>query len=447
MGFVGQPRAEFEPTSKSPRICFSAEKPMKAKFTLTPAQEELLRSQVIDAEHPGPILRDFQTVLDFLGTEGVPASGKHQLLAQSAIVELDGRLSRPLHLTLKRIPLHSHPYLQGLHLLLRATGLTRVEGGGSKAQLLPEPTVLAVWNGLNPTERYFALLEAWLLLSRPEMVGERGGALADDPLLGCMQAWQQIPAKGCKFDLRQPATVYVPGMFYGFYHVALMGLFGLMEVEHPRQPVKPWRPAGLKHLPFGDAMFTLLSRKLPSWFTQREIKVLDEQETEEEATEARRFGHWQSLFQPYFPAWQHNLVVPETQPQEGVFVFRVSLGKIWRLIAIPSQHTLDDLAYAILASVDFDDDHLYEFTYRDRFGARVQVLYPFIEEAGPKTDEVAVGEVPLQPGQSMTFLFDFGDNWQFDVQLERIDPPKSRMKGPKILESHGKAPEQYPSWD
>ena len=43
----------------------------------------------------------------------------------------------------------------------------------------------------------------------------------------------------------------------------------------------------------------------------------------------------------------------------------------------------------------------------------------------------------------MTFLFDFGDNWQFDLILEEIKAPEPNSKKPKLLASHGKAPEQY----
>jgi hypothetical protein len=59
------------------------------------------------------------------------------------------------------------------------------------------------------------------------------------------------------------------------------------------------------------------------------------------------------------------------------------------------------------------------------------------------TTEVRVGELPLQPGDKMIFLFDFGDNWEFDVQLEEIQPPNAKIKKPKILERRGEAPSQY----
>lgn len=46
-------------------------------------------------------------------------------------------------------------------------------------------------------------------------------------------------------------------------------------------------------------------------------------------------------------------------------------------------------------------------------------------------------------GQEMIYLYDFGDCWEFYVTLEQIDPPNNRIRKPKLLESRGKAPEQY----
>ena len=107
---------------------------------LTGDQEHCLRDQVITADQPGPVLRDFRVLLEFLTPKGVEAGGKYNLLPLKCIGELDRRLSRPLHLEMKRPQLRSHPYLQGLHLLLRASGLCRVEGAGSRARLVLDPS-------------------------------------------------------------------------------------------------------------------------------------------------------------------------------------------------------------------------------------------------------------------------------------------------------------------
>lgn len=408
--------------------------------TFTREHEDLLRAQVIDAERPGPILHDFQTVLDFLAPAGVKAAGKYNLLPIDVIKELDQKLARPLRLDLnmKRPQLRSHPHLQGLHLLLRATGLARVEGSGDKARLVVDPAVLGVWNRLNPTEHYFSLLEAWLVVAQPEMIGEYG-RWGEGYLMACVSAWNSVPARGIKFDLTRPQDAHVGFLSRGFLHVALMDLFGVMEVKFPDAPVQPWCPAAVKHRPFGDALFSLLWEETAAEEKFLSFVFLDPEET-------GRFGKLQPIFRPYFPAWQKVLVLPEPEARDGVFVFRVSLGKVWRRIAIPADLTLDDLITAILNSLNFDHDHLYEFTYRNRFGAAVRALHPYCEE-GPHGDEVRIGEVPLSPGQSMKLVYDFGDDWRFDVKLERIDPPDKRMKKPRVLEKHGEAPEQYPNWD
>jgi hypothetical protein len=92
--------------------------------------------------------------------------------------------------------------------------------------------------------------------------------------------------------------------------------------------------------------------------------------------------------------------------------------------------------------LQFDFDHLYQFTYTNRFGASRRIMHPYMEEP-PSADEIQIGDVPLEPGMSMTFLYDFGDNWTFEVNLEQIAPLDPKMTKPKILETHGDAPEQY----
>jgi hypothetical protein len=294
--------------------------------------------------------------------------------------------------------------------------------------------VLERWNRLNPTEQYFTLLEAWLLHGRPEMVGERGG-WRDDFLYECLSSWQHLPPKGKRFDVSRPQEVYVLSIGRNFYLLALMDLFGLVAVDFPRKVVQPWCPAGVGHTSFGDAVLTLLSEQYSDYWGR-----------EEELVGPPTFGQWQPLFQPSFPEWRENLTLPAAEPRAGTFIFRVALGKVWRRLALPADATLDALAGWILKSVNFDDDHLYEFIYRDRFGGEVRAMHPECDE-GPWTNDIRLGDLPLEPGQAMTFHFDFGDDWRFDVKLERIEPPGKRLKAPRILEKHGKAPEQYPYSD
>src|SRR5262245_57577511 len=144
---------------------------MLTRSKVNPAHVKNLRTQPISTTARSCLLQDFQLFLDYIAENSPKAGGKYHLLPIDAIPVLDERLRQPLRLNLKRPQLRSHPVLQGLHLLLRSTGLVRVEGSGEKARLVLHAPTSFVWVHLNPTERYFTLLEAWLMFGRAEMVG------------------------------------------------------------------------------------------------------------------------------------------------------------------------------------------------------------------------------------------------------------------------------------
>jgi hypothetical protein len=49
------------------------------------------------------------------------------------------------------------------------------------------------------------------------------------------------------------------------------------------------------------------------------------------------------------------------------------------------------------------------------------------------------------PASVIGFLFDFGDQWDFDIQTENVNVD-SMIGKPQVLETHGEAPEQYRGW-
>jgi hypothetical protein len=403
---------------------------------LSAKYQQTLREQTISDDEPGSILRDFGRLLDFVCTREIRVSGVHQLLPMSALAELNARLSKPLRLSLSRPQQKSYPHINGLYLLLRASGLSLVEIVGRQSVLSLDQEVLASWRGLNATERYFTLLEAWLLRGEGEIIGDDRDPLG--PFYKCSTFMESLPDVGLKVAGNRQAEQLTIPYHVGAYNLALLELFGCVCVEEGQPEAgKGWAVACVKRTPFGEALFKLLSR--------HRLAAMRFELDEDELEEATAFGTLQPVLQPFFPEWRRNLELPEASLADGLHVFKVSLGaKIWRRIAIPAALTLDALSDAILRAFDFDDDHLYRFSYRDRFGKTIHISHAAIEEP-PSTGEVAVGEIPLRPGASMEYLFDFGDQWCFDVKLERIDPSDARIRKPKLLEEHGKAPPQYPT--
>ncbi len=94
---------------------------------------------------------------------------------------------------------------------------------------------------------------------------------------------------------------------------------------------------------------------------------------------------------------------------------------------------------------DFDEDHLYEFLLRDRYGIVISISHPFCEDE-ISVDEVTIGELPLLAGHAMRFHYDFGDDWMFHIVLEKITQ-EDRSEDLGILDVHGDSPEQYPESD
>ncbi|MGJ3253763.1 MAG: IS1096 element passenger TnpR family protein [Elainellaceae cyanobacterium] len=392
----------------------------------------ILEAQSITDTEPGTILKDFQTLLEFIGEDGLQVSNKQNLIPLKSLEDLNARLSDPIQIDLKRPIQKSYPPINGLYLLLRATGIGQIIGRGKKKFLVLNPTVLESWNQLNPTERYFTLLEAWLIRSHAELLGERLSGLNEGSK--SIQFWTRIPDKGttCK-SFKEQSFNYFPEL----HNLALMKLFGLLHVESGKpEPGTGWRVKKIMRLPFGDAVMQIVMQ----------AALQQGMMWESEENPNIPFGELQSSFKPYFPEWENNLATSLHEFRSGVYVFKVSLNGIWRRIAISADMNLAHLSREILESVEFDFDHLDMFVYQNQIGRTVEVSHPYADSM-LSTNEVRVGDLPLEEGNSMAYIFDFGDWWEFDVQLEQIQTDNSQVGYAEIIESHGDAPKQYPDED
>ncbi|MGP1387077.1 MAG: IS1096 element passenger TnpR family protein [Thainema sp.] len=396
----------------------------------------LLQDLDITETTPGTIVKDFETLLAAMGDKGLPVSGKLQHISLKLLGDLNAQMSQPIQLALKRPQQKSYANLHGLCLLLRATGITKVATVGKTPHLQVDPDIYASWQTLNPTEKYFTLLEAWLMRATGEMIGEDRNPMNEGGRVLNGWAYLMDRQKTYKNYNEQQDLNYWPGL----HNVALMQMFGWVEINSPKPEAgKGWRIKKVKPLPIGDAIATAAA----GVYYQREYGGGFQQNY------TQPWGELQPCFQPYFPAWQHNLAAPKQQEhQTGTFIFKVSLDNIWRRLSISSESTLEELSYLILHSVDFDSDHLHLFAYKDGMGRTIEVHHPYDEwHNGPLSDQILVGDLPLEPGMSMDYVFDFGDYWEFSILLEEIQSGKPKRNSDKILESHGEAPEQYPSWD
>lgn len=408
-----------------------------SEIEFLPRHEQILGVTTIDRESgPGTILHDFDVMLEYVKERDLRVTGKHQLPLKS-LPEINARLAHPLEHGLQRPQQRSFPHIHGLYLLVRASGLTHVDESGSKPFLLIDDEVYQVWQSLNPTERYGTLLEVWFLRGHADIIGDRSWPpfVIPENFQRSLSFFAGIPEEGMQIAGAKYAEERL--RYYPEWHnLGLLDLFGLIDVQPaPPEPGESWRIERIHRTRFGDALLALLHTEFFGDF-ENIIELEDRGEA--------LFGVLQPILRPYFPEWEDTLSLPGQVSRAGTHVFKVSLGSLWRRIAIPADRTMSTLASAILNAVEFDHDHLYEFSYRNRFGAMERVNHPYMDE-GPWADEVFVGEVPIHVGQTMTYVFDFGDWWEFDVTLEKVDADLD-VDEPVIVEAHGEPPEQYPMW-
>lgn len=117
--------------------------------------------------------------------------------------------------------------------------------------------------------------------------------------------------------------------------------------------------------------------------------------------------------------------------------------RTWREIELADDQTLEDLHIAIQNAYSWNDDHLYSFFMSGHaFDGETEIGSPW-SDAARHTHQVTLSELKLRPEQHFLYLFDYGDNHEFDVEVVRMNPQASPGAYPKVVAQQGRAPRQY----
>ena len=144
------------------------------------------------------------------------------------------------------------------------------------------------------------------------------------------------------------------------------------------------------------------------------------------------------------------------KPEENMsFVISVSLDKgCYRHIQIAQEATLEELSSVILQAFAFDDDHMHAFFMDNKAWSEADCYYmnPMDEEEGNDerhTCDYMLHQV-MQTGSKFKYVFDFGDNWQFQCKVLSEKPWGTPFPGNALLANYalvlrevGEAPAQY----
>lgn len=141
----------------------------------------------------------------------------------------------------------------------------------------------------------------------------------------------------------------------------------------------------------------------------------------------------------------------------GTQIFRVALQRrpsVYRDIEIEGTSSLHDLAEAITGAFDFDFDHPFGFysgTTPDKM-LKQQPMYELFADMEQETEARSVKKTKVleafpKLGHAMTFLFDYGDEWLFRVEMTGKGEKAAKLRYPRLVGSKGESPDQYPDPD
>jgi hypothetical protein len=132
---------------------------------------------------------------------------------------------------------------------------------------------------------------------------------------------------------------------------------------------------------------------------------------------------------------------------DHVYQFKITLNEIkppiWRRIQVPENYTFWDLHVAIQDAMGWLDYHLHQFEIvNPSYGMKESIGIPD-EEFG---DEVLPGWEQkiakyFSPANKIAYyIYDFGDNWEHTVQLEKILPCEKNVRYPVCVEGNRACP-------
>jgi hypothetical protein len=406
----------------------------------------LLESCDFEHQPPGSILRDFDTLLNLVGDVGMPVTPSH-LIAMGRLQTINSRLSHPIKLDNKRPVQKSYPLINGLYLVLRSTGLATIDCLAKNPVLKLDPTILASWRSLNAAERYFELLKAWWGRSRADIIGDQTGGYFDRCTFQLMDFLEWIRKSQGIVTITQPQEAERLKYRTSLHNVALMESFGFIKIQlMDSSMARSWSPREILLTEWGNAVlgsyldFYYKNPKPDDGFTDKAMKL----DLGEVLEPLECFERWSRSMRPHIRGWLRELCIPEPEFQAGIHVFNVSLGKgCWRRIALAGEEDFSIFAAVILDAFDFDNDHLHRFSFKDRFGRTQEIDHQYMSDSGNLLDnEVRIGEIQMHKGMAISFLFDFGDNWEFAIVVEEVNA-SPQIEKRNIMDEHGKAPAQY----
>lgn len=118
----------------------------------------------------------------------------------------------------------------------------------------------------------------------------------------------------------------------------------------------------------------------------------------------------------------------------SVYELRVELEhvrpRVWRLLKVPSDLSLAELHVVLQAAMGWEDYHLYEFEVEDDVFGDPDSLDGWEPDNFHDADLYGLEDLDPEPGDELTYVYDFGDNWRHRIRVEEVPPAGADPLGP-----------------
>ena len=408
---------------------------------------------------------DLAFLIAYVDENLIALTKKHEFIPSKSLIEINEQLS----IQTENATIHSkqeyYPYIHLLYHLAIAGGLfEKVDGTGGKRQLHTTERA-ALFLTLKDTEKHYFLLETfWVDVNWSSLLGRNTDILA----IQLTEIFIAITS------YTQPQLGYE-----GHQMLLYLEWFGLWTCKKDEEKIKrdgrknAFYVDELTVTDFGRKVITImLYKRNPQWWNITHRRLFGELNpipgTPFDIADAfglkgdnrKTFDHYakldqsdESFIEPFKALYPHG-ELHNTLPRRivkfvhGLHTFKVSWKKdVWRMVVLSAENTMDSLHKMIIKSYEFDDDHLYSFFMDGKKWSKHCIVSPYDDTGDPQATEIQIGAVGFTVNQCFLYLFDYGNEWLFTVEVSDIESRIQDLDMPYVESGSGAAPRQYSDYD
>lgn len=424
-------------------------------------------------------VRDFETMCEYIQVSKPLLTQKGDL-STKACFELNSRMTYPRSDAKKTDRLGRYPTICLYFQTALASGLLEPYGtkGGKTAIAMSE--TYKGFKKMNIFTRYLFVLLAWMYNTDIEELYARDPYIAAHLGSSIMDAVIAEIGKQIEFEwilreekhdffshFKYPLQSLMSGHYDFLCHLRDFGLVSFDEQDADVRDAYHINVGKIRITRFGAAISAACDSRRFSWVNrveQANLSLGDEEESNPiviemfEADFEKNPPGSAGFLAPFLCCFPEGVVDtaalnsvlfphPVTISHNMVYEFKVQLERTcYRVIQCAGRHTFEDLHLSIQDAFQFNNDHLYSFFMDGKRWSRRQITSPYSEEP-PYSNEVMICEAGLREKQTILYLFDYGDEWEFSVTVTAVFAADSPLEHPIMVKTKGKSPEQYPDWE